>query len=126
MADLSFNLVDEKWIPCIWKNDGKQDELSLLETLTRAHEIHEVFDPSPLVTASLHRFLLAILHRNFGPASADEWTAIWQAGRFDEKVLRDYFHKWHGRFDLSDKEHPFYQFADLDKELGLRIEKPEK
>lgn len=117
MADLSFNLVDEKWIPCIWKNDGKQDELSLLETLTRAHEIHEVFDPSPLVTASLHRFLLAILHRNFGPASADEWTAIWQAGRFDEKVLRDYFHKWHGRFDLSDKEHPFYQFADLDKEV---------
>jgi CRISPR system Cascade subunit CasA len=118
MADLSFNLVDEKWIPCIWL-DGSVDELSLLETLTRAHEIREVFDPSPLVTASLHRLLLAILHHNFGPASTKEWKQIWQSGCFDEKKLRDYFYssERYSRFDLFDKEHPFYQFADLDKEV---------
>jgi CRISPR system Cascade subunit CasA len=116
MVDSSFNLVDEKWIPCVWP-DGRASELNMLETLTRAHEIREVFDPSPLVTASLHRFLLAILHRNFGPASTKEWKEIWQSGCFDEKALRDYFNKWHGRFDLFDKEHPFYQFADLDKKV---------
>jgi len=116
MADLSFNLVYEKWIPCSWP-DGSADELGMLETLTRAHEIREVFDPSPLVTASLHRFLLAVLHRNFGPASTKEWKAIWQTGYFDEKTLRDYFNKWHGRLDLFDKDHPFYQFADLDKDV---------
>jgi len=108
MTHYSFNLVDEKWIPCIML-DGTTSEFSLLETLARAHEIKEVFDQSPLITASLHRLLLAILHRNFGPASIQEWRAIWEVGHFDRKVLQDYFGKWHSRFDLFDEEHPFYQ-----------------
>jgi CRISPR system Cascade subunit CasA len=112
MADLSFNLVDEKWIPCIWL-DGSADELGILEILIKADKIQEIFNPSPLVTASLHRLLLAILHRNFGPASTKEWKQIWQSGCFDEKRLRDYFNQWRGRFDLFDKEHPFYQIPNF-------------
>ena len=72
MAHYSFNLIDGEWIPCIML-DGTTREFGLLETLARAHEVEEVFDPSPLITASLHRLLLAILHRNFGPASIQEW-----------------------------------------------------
>jgi CRISPR system Cascade subunit CasA len=118
MADLSFNLINEEWIPCVWP-DGNANELGILETLTRAYEIHEVFDPSPLVTASLHRFLLAILHRNFGPASTKEWKAIWQSGCFDAKVLRDYFNEWHGRFDLFAKDHPFFQVPGFGNKMKM-------
>jgi len=120
MASYSFNLVDEKWIPCIMP-DGTPDELGLLETLVRANEIQEVFDPSPLVTASLHRLLLAILHRNFGPRSIEEWKVIWEAGHFDKEALEDYFHKWHHRFDLFDDRYPFYQVAEFGKKRAKTV-----
>lgn len=116
MADASFNLVDEKWIPCVWGN-GTPDELGLLETLVRTHEIREVFDPSPLVSAALHRLLLAILHRIFGPASVKEWQTLWEAGRFDEGALKHYLSTWYRRFDLFDEDYPFYQAGDLDDKV---------
>jgi CRISPR system Cascade subunit CasA len=104
----SFNLVKEKWIPCIML-DGKPDEMGLLDALTRAHEIREIFDPSPLVALSLHRLLLAILHRNFAPANLEEWEALWNRRKWDDKKLSEYFIRWEHRFDLFDKERPFYQ-----------------
>ena len=109
MRNNSFNLVDEKWIPCIMLDDTFR-ELGILETLSKAHDIKEIFDPSPLVNAALYRLLLAILHRNFGPPSIEEWKVMWESGHFDKSTLQDYFNKWHSRFDLFDKEHPFYQF----------------
>lgn len=80
---VTFNLVDEPWIPCVTA-DGASIELGLLDTLTRAHELREMADPSPLVTVALHRLLLAIVHRLLdGPASYDAWCAVWNAGQFD-------------------------------------------
>jgi len=114
MKSNSFNLVDKKWIPCLMLN-GEPNELGLLETLSKAHEIREIFDPSPLVTAALYRLLLAVLHRNFGPASVEEWKAIWETGHFDKSTLQDYFNNWYNRFDLFDKVHPFYQTARFGK-----------
>ena len=90
----SFNLIDQPWIPCTMP-DGSHVELSLQGTLLQAHEIREIFDQSPLVTAALHRLLLAILHRNFGPASRSEWQTLWQAKRFDSARLGSYFSGWH-------------------------------
>ncbi|MGI5819457.1 MAG: type I-E CRISPR-associated protein Cse1/CasA [Armatimonadota bacterium] len=104
----SFDLVSEPWIPCV-RLDGTSDELGLLDTLTQAHELREVVDASPLVTASLHRLLLAIVHRNFGPHNYDAWRELWEAGRFDAQVLTEYFDQWRHRFDLFDEERPFYQ-----------------
>lgn len=107
----SFNLISEPWIPCILLSGGRV-ELGLRDTLARAHEIREILDDSPLVTAALHRLLLAVLHRNFGPASRKEWLTLWEAGHFGEKVLDDYWERWRGRFDLFDPAHPFYQSTD--------------
>ena len=112
MATPSFNLIDQPFIPCVTR-EGQHAEFSLLETLTRAHEIRELCDESPLVTIALHRLLLAILHRNVGPDSYDAWKALWDAGRFDADVLTAYFDQWRDRFDLFDEQHPFYQTADL-------------
>ena len=109
----SFNLIDQPWIPCAMP-DGSHTELSLRDTLLQAHEIREIFDQSPLVTAALHRLLLAVLHRNFGPASRSDWQKLWQAKRFDPDRLTAYFSDWHDRFDLFDDKYPFYQVAGLE------------
>jgi CRISPR system Cascade subunit CasA len=108
----NFNLLDEPWLPCITPDGGAQ-ELSLSDALIRAHEIREVFDESPLVTVALHRLLLAILHRNFGPASVGEWFELWRRGRWNEEKLREYFTRWHERFELFHPERPFYQVPEI-------------
>ncbi len=113
----SFNLIDQPWIPCTMP-DGSHAELSLQDTLLQAHEIREIFDQSPLVTAALHRLLLAVLHRNFGPASRSEWQTLWQVGQFDSARLNSYFSEWHSRFDLFDDLYPFYQDGGIKVERG--------
>ena len=108
----SYNLVDEKWVPCII--NGERYEAGLYDVLERAHEISEVYHPSPLVTLAVHRLLLAILHRNFGPRNLDQWKELWAMGKWDERVLGEYFDKWRHRFDLFDKQRPFYQVPEME------------
>lgn len=104
----SFDLTREPWIPCVMQ-DGEFKELGLYEALTEAQNIREISDHSPLVTASLHRLLVTILHRLFGPATIDEWADMWEAGHFDSAAIGEYLGKWRHRFDLFDAERPFYQ-----------------
>ncbi len=109
----SFDLAREPWIPCRMLA-GAPRQLGLRAALCSAHDVREVFDPSPLVTVALHRLLLAILHRNFGPKGKEEWGALWRAGSFDARTLDRYFEKWADRFDLLHPERPFCQEATLD------------
>jgi len=112
----SFNLVNEKWIPCIMP-DGKRVDNNLIDTLLQAKYIKEIFDNSPLITISLHRFLLAIVHRSYergyGPIDAKEWKALWEMGQFNNILLHQYLEKWRAQFDLFDSKYPFYQCASL-------------
>lgn len=117
-----FNLVDQPWIPCLLRNGGKPRERSLRDTLTGAHEIRELCDDSPLVTVSLHRLLLAILHRNFGPANFREWKELWQRGQWDSGTLNRYFDAWKHHFNLFDKERPFYQVLRMQNARGKDVE----
>ncbi len=103
-----YNLVDEQWIPCLMR-DGSQGELSLLDTLTQAHLVREIHDSSPLVTVALHRLLLAILHRVFGPVDEAEWIELWARGRWDSDRVGKYLRSWRHRFDLFDEHQPFAQ-----------------
>lgn len=108
-----FNLVDEPWIPCLLSSGDRRD-LGLRDTLIRAREVREIYDPSPLVTVALHRLLLAILHRTFGPATFAAWKTLWQAGRGDASALDRYFSKKRHLFNLFDPERPFYQVPFMD------------
>lgn len=108
---VSFNLVDEPWIPCL-RLDGTPVDLSLRDTLAQAHELQMVAAESPQTTAALMRLLLAILHRVFGPPDEGAWAELWTAQRFDAVALDAYFQKWRHRFDLFDAERPFYQTDD--------------
>ncbi len=75
-----FNLIDEKWIPVRFP-DGTRDELGIRDTLLRSKEIAAIEDPSPLVVAALHRFLLAVLYRALeGPTDIDQAKALFKAG----------------------------------------------
>src|SRR6266508_695503 len=94
----SFNLLDEKWIPVVMAG-GEPRELSLRDALIEADTAQELFDASPLVTAALHRLLLAVLWRVFPQRSLAEWKALWQARRFDASRLDAYFDQWRERFD---------------------------
>jgi len=109
---LSFNLTGAPWIPCI--DAGRRTaELSLRETLTRAHELRELGGDSPLATAALYRLLLAVTHRVYnGPEGYDAWAALREAGRFDAARIEAYLARWRERFDLFHPERPFYQKAD--------------
>lgn len=105
----SFNLIDERWIPCI-RLSGEREELSLRETLSNAHNLREIHADSPPVTAALHRLLLAVLHSAFrGPKNRPSWERMWKSPQFDMTELDEYLAQYRHRFDLFDSEHPFYQ-----------------
>lgn len=107
----SFNLVDAPWLPCT-RLDGTVVTLNLNDVLTQAHQLKSLSGDSPPETAALHRFLLAILHRIFGPADYREWAELWQAKQFEAAAINGYLNNWRHRFDLFDEERPFYQSPD--------------
>ncbi len=103
-----FNLIDEKWIPVQFP-DGSRDELGIRETLLRAKYIASIEDPSPLVVAALHRFLLAVLYRALvGPTDIDQARALFKDGLPGGKI-QAYLEKWRDRFWLFDDTYPFGQ-----------------
>lgn len=104
----TFDLTAKPWIPCLLA-DGNTRDMSLTEVFVEAPSIREVLDPSPLVTASLHRLLLAIVHRVYGPRDDEVWEEMWLSGRFEEDKIGAYLTEWRHRFDLFDEERPFYQ-----------------
>jgi len=111
----SFNLIDEQWVPCIRQGQSSSELLTLRQTLVEAHALKEIYAESPLVTASLYRLCLAVLHCVFGPRDHREWHTLWQqAKRWDEDVLNAYLDKpeVYSRFDLFGVKSAFYQAAD--------------
>ena len=119
----SFNLISEPWIPVLFAGESQPRDISLHEVLARAPDITELVHPSPLVTVALHRLLLAVCHRIYGPESEDTWGQLWNAGRFDNELLGAYFDAWRHRFDLFDEERPFYQTPGLPEAIATTIAK---
>jgi len=113
----TYNLLNEQWIPCIRLN-GRRELLGLRDVLTEAHDIREIYCDSPLTIAALHRLLLAITHRLFGPKDRKVWANLWNKGKWDERELDRYFHEQEPYFYLFDDKRPFYQVAKFtsDKE----------
>lgn len=110
-----FNLIDEKWIPVRFL-DGTRDELGIRETLLRSREIAAIEDPSPLVVAALHRFLLALLYRALeGPTDIDQAKELFKSGLPGERITA-YLEVWRDRFWLFDEKYPFGQNQNVAKD----------
>lgn len=108
-----FNLLDEKWIPIRFP-DGTRDELGIKDVLRRSREIAVIEDPSPLVVAALHRFLLAVLYRALeGPTDFEQAQSLFDAGLPVDRITA-YLEKWRDRFWLFDERYPFYQVPDYE------------
>ena len=103
-----FNLIDEPWIP-VRKLDGERVELGIRDALLKAKEIAVIEDPSPLVTAALHRFLLAVLYRALeGPTDIDQARAWFREG-WPADNIDAYLQERRDRFWLFDEKYPFGQ-----------------
>ncbi|MEU3273288.1 type I-E CRISPR-associated protein Cse1/CasA [Saccharomonospora sp. NPDC006951] len=117
--------MNESWIPVVGL-DGRVDEVSLCDIFLRAHELRWLDAEAPPVTASLHRLLIAVLHRILdGPKNRHEWAEAWahlekQAdGNAIPALPADriiaYFDNHAGEFDLFDASRPFLQCPALGK-----------
>lgn len=119
----AFNLLHEPWLPVRFAAEAAPREVSILDAVAQAHEIRELSDESPLVTVSLHRLLIALLHRAYGPGTVDEWVDLWEGGRFDPGPLDTYLAAWSNAFDLFDAARPFYQVVSLPAEAAVSVAK---
>lgn len=117
MPDPTFDLLEEPWIPCELPS-GERVELGIRETLRRAHALTAIHDASPLVVATLHRLLLAILERALAPKTRDDWAGWWRMPELPAERLDAYFRPLGERFDLFHPKTPFLQVADLAVQLG--------
>jgi CRISPR system Cascade subunit CasA len=110
-----FNLIDEKWIP-VRLPGGSRDELGIRDTLLQSRKIAAIEDPSPLVVAALHRFLLAVLYRALeGPTDIEKAKALFKDGLPAEKITA-YLERWRDRFWLFDERYPFGQNPNVPKD----------
>ncbi len=107
-GDISFNLVDEPWIP-VRDLNGNLLEVSLKDALLKASEYRGIEDGSPLVVISLYRFLLAVLHRALEGPTDLSVSVEWYKKGFPEDNILGYLEKWHERFNLFHDKYPFYQ-----------------
>ena len=103
-----YNLIDEKWIP-VQDLKGERKKLGILDVLTNAENLAAIEDSSPLVTAALHRFLLAVLYRALeGPCDIDKAKKLFCEGLPKENIQK-YLETWRARFWLFDEKYPFFQ-----------------
>lgn len=108
-----FNLIDEPWIPVRFP-DGRRTELGIRDTLLRAKDIAAIEDASPLVVASLHRFLIAVLYRALeGPTDISQAKGWFKTG-LPADGIEAYLEHWRERFWLFDEQHPFGQIPDFE------------
>jgi len=108
-----FNLIEAPWIPVRLK-DGRLMEWGLAMTLDRAREIAALEDPSPLVVAALHRFLLAVLYRALqGPCDRNQARALFKDG-WPPQAITAYLDRWRDRFWLFHPTHPFGQIPSFE------------
>ena len=142
-TSVSFNLLDEPWIPVL-SLEGSSQDVSLRELYARAHEIRTIAGDIPPVKIAIIRLSLAVLYCAYGDLGTLEgatneqlvatWSALFDSGRFDADFIGAYLDEVHDRFDIFGPA-PFYQVAGLEyaakgpdsvSELIMDMPKPEK
>ncbi|MCE1180662.1 MAG: type I-E CRISPR-associated protein Cse1/CasA [Micrococcales bacterium] len=117
-----FNLLEQPWIRV--RSDEGLGELSLRETLTRAHEMTALAGEVPTQDAAVLRVLLAVLYRSLAEEPGKPtavWRGLWEAPTLPVDLIGEYLASVQDRFDLFDSEAPFFQAAGItaNKTSGL-------
>ena len=108
----TFNLWSAPWLT-VERPSGQLHTLSIEQTLSEAHLIHTLYDPSPLVVVGVHRLLVAILQTVYAPQNIPDLVKIWRDKHFLPDKITTFGAQYAGRFDLFATDVPFYQSADL-------------
>lgn len=108
---MTFNLVDEQWIPVLFVS-GATGELSLRDIFLRAHEVRRIDTPLPTQAFALLRMLEAVSHDAVGYHSRDDISRVLREG-LDLAKIDAYLTRYRERFDLFHAERPFMQVATL-------------
>lgn len=116
----SFNVLDCGFIPIVG-NDGSKKLFGIRQTLSQAHELREISDPSPLVEYSLYRFLALFLMDALRPEEEEDLEDLFDSGKFDMNQIEQYISLCNSEgvsFDLFDDNRPFLQSKYDEKEDG--------
>ncbi|MFI6521997.1 type I-E CRISPR-associated protein Cse1/CasA [Spirillospora sp. NPDC050679] len=112
MASETYDLLENGWLPVL-DMDGRTRFVGLAEAITGAHGLRWIDAEAPIVTAALHRLLLAFAHRVYGPCDEAEWGKLWDAHAFPKDDRWNRYLREHRRaFDLFG-ERPFFQSPDV-------------
>ncbi len=115
---MTFNLVEQPWIPIVSLNWQRQ-EISLEQLFSTWSTLREIQADNPPTTLAIYRFLLAILHRAYqGPKNVDHWEEIQQD---NGKEALGYLNQWRERFDLFHPDYPFMQDTALTQSLTSEV-----
>jgi len=98
---MSYNLLDEKWIP-VQFCDGTNARLGLLEVLSKAGEIRQITASNPMDRVAILRFLLAVLYWCQGNPDKGET-------RIDFEAIHDKLEANRDCFNLLGEGKRFYQ-----------------
>ncbi|GAB3464376.1 type I-E CRISPR-associated protein Cse1/CasA [Streptomonospora sediminis] len=112
-----FDLLHEPWLPAV-DSAGEPCGVGLVQAFERAHELRWIDAEAPVVTAALHRLLLALAHRICGPEDNETWLDLWQRDTLPPEPLRKYADQYGDRFDLFG-DRPFLQSPGIpDSKIG--------
>ncbi len=106
---MDYNLLEEKWIPVLWK-DGRSSRVGIIEALAQAGSIRQIALASPLDLFAVHRFILTLLYWKGLLAGGIEQArkSLLEDGKIPEAVVDGITKEAH-RFDLLDDKMPFMQ-----------------
>lgn len=110
-----FDTSKEPCVPVY--RDGSLEELSLRDTLVRAHEFQGVRHALPTVEFGLYRLLVALMGDIFFvepgvTLNAKQLGDLMAKGHFEANRVDEYFAKY-PRFDLFDEDKPFLQVGKM-------------
>jgi CRISPR system Cascade subunit CasA len=106
---MTFNLLDQPWLPVRWASSAPPSEVGLREILLRAAEMEELATDNPLETIALNRLLAALVAAvHPGAVEPDEWLRLWERGHFEAKAIEQYCSTFADHFDLFSPTLPFF------------------
>lgn len=108
----AFNLWFDPWIG-VTGGSGAVQSMSICGVLHNAHQVHGLYDNSPLIEVGVQRFLTAILQDALQPRTNADLSTLWRDGRFPVAALERFGAAYAQRFDLFAADVPFMQSADL-------------
>jgi CRISPR system Cascade subunit CasA len=111
---MGFNVFWEPWLPVVPLDGSEPVEVGIFEALCGARRYRRLVGSTPTMTAALHRILLAVVHRAYGPKDRRAWAQLWYAEPgLRPDLLEAYHARFSGRFDLFDARYPFLQCPGL-------------